>query len=147
MGKQRAGEWIEEEFSGLKTLGITIVISMLESGESYELGLQAEAEHCKNNGIEFLSFPIPDRGLPSNIEKFVKLAEYMQTEIQQGAGVVVHCRGGVGRCSLLAASVLLREGNNTTEALKLISVARRVEVPDTEEQVNWLQENECILQK
>ena len=118
---------------------------MLESMEAYEVGLQAESVHCDNNGIEYLSFPIPDRGLPSNIGNFVKLAEYLQEEIQQGAGVVIHCRGGVGRCSLLAATVLLREGNSTEEALEKISVARRVRVPDTEEQINWLKENERIL--
>lgn len=145
MAKPRAGEWLEDEFLGLKSLGITSITSMLESAEAYEIGLQSEFELCNKNEIEFLSFPIPDRGLPSNIESFVKLAGYLHKEIKQGSGVVIHCRGGIGRCSLLAATILLREGNNTEEALEKISLARRVKVPDTEEQIFWLKENERIL--
>lgn len=145
MAKPRAGEWIEDEFSGLKTIGVTSITSMLESSEAYEVGLQSEHQLCEKNNMEFLSFPIPDRGLPSNIREFTKLANHLHEKIQQGAGAVIHCRGGVGRCSLLAATILFREGDNTEEALEKISLARRVKVPDTKEQVFWLKNNEQIL--
>lgn len=147
MPKPRAGEWMEYEFSGLKLLGVTIICSMLETAEAYELELQSESEHCKNNDIEFLSFPIPDRGLPNNIEAFVTLTQYLHHEAQQGAGVVVHCRAGIGRSGLVAATLLLREGFGTDKALEKISLARRVTVPDTKEQVRWLHKNELILKK
>ena len=34
------------------------------TGEGPKLGLQREAPVCRACGIEFISFPIPDRGVP-----------------------------------------------------------------------------------
>jgi hypothetical protein len=41
-----------------------MVISLLEREEVSELGVQREAELCRANGLEFVSFPIPDRRDP-----------------------------------------------------------------------------------
>jgi hypothetical protein len=39
-----------------------LVVSLLERSEIRELELQAEPSLCADAGIQFLSFPIPDRG-------------------------------------------------------------------------------------
>ena len=41
MAKPVPGEWIEE-FSGLKRLGIDKIVSLLESFEQYDVGLEKE---------------------------------------------------------------------------------------------------------
>ena len=139
MAKPVSGEWIDDEFSGLKRLGINKVVSLLEKDEEREVGLALEMSLCHKHDIEFISFPIPDRGLP-NTPKAITLADELYSEIQNGKHVVIHCRAGIGRTGIIAGAVLVKSGINANEALSLISDARGVKVPDTEEQENWLQD-------
>jgi protein-tyrosine phosphatase len=138
MAKPVSGEWIDDEFSGLKRLGVNKVVSLLEKDEEREVGLALEMSLCHEHDIEFISFPIPDRGLP-NTPKAIALAEELYSEINKGKHVVIHCRAGIGRTGIIAGAVLVKSGINANEALSLISDARGVKVPDTEEQESWLQ--------
>jgi hypothetical protein len=60
--RPRAGDWLGDEIAGWRAAGIDLVVSLLEPEEAAELGLQDEAGLCRQNTIEFVSFPIPDRG-------------------------------------------------------------------------------------
>lgn len=51
---------------------------------------------------------------------------------------MTHCRYGIGRASLLAAAVLVREGVDADEAWQRIGVARGHVVPDTDEQQHFI---------
>lgn len=64
MARPRADDWLELEVDAWKTAGIDLVVSLLEHEEVLELGLEREAGLCRSNGIDFVSFPIPDRGMP-----------------------------------------------------------------------------------
>lgn len=137
MAKPVSGEWIDDEFSGLKRLGIDKIVSLLEKFEETEVGLSSEEDLCLKHGMEFTSFPIPDRGLPNT-----KLAEQflsdLLTEIRKGKHIAIHCRAGIGRTGIIAGGVLVKSGLSAKEAFELISSARGVQVPDTEEQEAWL---------
>jgi protein-tyrosine phosphatase len=52
--------------------------------------------------------------------------------------VAIHCRGGIGRSSLMAAAVLVQLGAAPEQAWDTVSVARGMPVPETEEQRAWL---------
>ncbi len=60
------------------------------------------------------------------------------SEIQQGKKVAVHCRQGIGRSSLISAALLISAGEDIEQALKAITKARGLEVPETAEQRKWL---------
>ncbi len=137
MAKPVPGEWIEDEFIGFARLGIDKIVCLLEDWEQLELGLGDEAKLCERNNIEYVSFPIPDRGLPRTNLALI-LAEELYTEICAGKHVAIHCRAGIGRTGIIAGAVLLKTGKTSKEAFALISDARGVRVPDTEEQENWL---------
>lgn len=64
MARPRAGDWPEMDVAGWKTSGVDLIVSLLECEEVSELALQREAELCRASGIEFVSFPISDRGVP-----------------------------------------------------------------------------------
>ena len=55
-----------------------------------------------------------------------------------GHSIGVHCRMGIGRSSLLLAALLVRSGTSPEDAFQLISAARGLPVPDTDEQRQWL---------
>ena len=138
MAKPVSGEWIDDEFSGIRKWGIDRIVSLLESHEAYEVGLGEELTLASRFDMEFISFPIKDRGLPSSIQDYLAFTKRLYHEAAGGLHTVVHCRAGIGRTGIVAAGVLLHCGFEPMEAFKHISAKRGVEVPDTNEQVEWV---------
>ena len=143
MARPRAGEWVSEEFRGFADAGIRRIISLLEDHESRELGLSEEARFCEEAGIGYLTFPLPDRSVPANVDDVRKVSHNIFQRCSDGESTAIHCRAGIGRSSLIAATVLLYSGLNVDQALADISAARGLPVPDTEEQWNWLLDYEA----
>lgn len=137
MARPRADDWLEAEVAEWKAAGLDVVVSLLERGEVSELGLQREPELCQASGIEFISFPIPDRGVPE-VREALQIASSTAAGIAEGRSIAVHCRAGIGRSSTIAACALICLGIDAGEALALIKDARGLTVPDTEEQRDWI---------
>jgi protein-tyrosine phosphatase len=138
MARPRAGDWLADEVASWRTAGIDMVVSLLDPDEVDELGLQREPHLCEAHAIEFVSFPIPDRGLPGSLGEAAALSRLMALRINEGKAVAVHCRAGIGRSSLIAACALVCSGVDPDEAFASIEGARGVRVPDTEEQRAWV---------
>jgi len=145
MAKPVAGEWIDDEFSGISKYGINRIISLLERSEAYEVGLKDEEVYAEKHQIEFVSYPIPDRGLPSSVNDFSKFTKGLYHSAAKGNNIVIHCRAGIGRTGIVAAGVLLHCGFTAEQAFEHISKKRGVPVPDTPEQENWVIENESAI--
>lgn len=129
MARPRAGDWLQDEISHWKESGVEIVVSLLESEEVSELELELEATFCRQNDIAFISFPIPDRGLPTDTQAALRLASILTNT---GKPVAIHCRAGIGRSSIMAAAVLITVGFTPEEALHAIQKARGLPIPDTD---------------
>ena len=138
MPRPRSGDWLEDEISGWARAGIGIVVSLLEAHEVRELALSSEATLCGTHGIEFVSFPIPDRGTPKSVQELEVLAGTLASRLQGGTAVAVHCRAGIGRSGLVAACVLLKLGVPFPEVFPKLTAARGVSVPDTSVQEDWV---------
>jgi protein-tyrosine phosphatase len=136
--RPRAGEWLEAEVAEWKASGLQVIVSLLEADEVSELGLQREADLCRASGIEFISFPIPDRGVPKSREDAWGVAGLIARGMADGRSIAIHCRAGIGRSSVVAACALISAGVETNEAFALIRDARGVSVPDTDEQRDWV---------
>ncbi len=63
--RPRGGDWLEDEIRGLRSAGAEVLVSLLTEQEVEELDLAQEPTLCAQNGIEFLSFGIEDRGVPA----------------------------------------------------------------------------------
>jgi hypothetical protein len=138
MPRPRAGDWLEDEIAGWKEAGIDTVVSLLEREEIAELGLGSEAELCSAKGMEFVSFPIPDRGVPASPCDATVVIGLLCTRLTAGKAVAIHCRAGIGRSALIAACVLTRSGYDAHEAFTMIAASRGVTVPDTDGQRDWV---------
>jgi protein-tyrosine phosphatase len=132
--RPRGGDWLEDEILGWQRYGIDAVVSLLTDEEEQELGLVNEASEAQKHDLDFLSYPIPDRGIPSNPLTLSNLLETIHRDLQQGKSVLVHCRQGIGRTGLVAASLLVREGMEPESAIQKVSKMRGVHVPETPEQ-------------
>src|SRR5207245_1222408 len=102
------------------------------------LDLAEEAGCCAAGGIEFISFPFADRGVPASEGDVLGLVRRLAAFLTGGKGVAVHCRQGVGRSALVAASVLALLGERPGVALERVARARGCPAPDTVEQREWV---------
>lgn len=137
--RPRGDDWLDDEIRQWQRNGIEIVISLLTPRESSELGLSQEAVVTSQQGIQFLSFPIPDRAVPSSLSAMRTFTEKVTALLSQGKHVAIHCRQGIGRSALLAASLLVNAGVEVERAFTQIEGARGVPVPDTLEQRQWVE--------
>jgi protein-tyrosine phosphatase len=96
MPRPRAGDWLDDEIAGWKAEGIDIVVSLLEPHEIEELELHRLPASCVDAGIEVVSFPIPDRGVPASVEETGALVRRLGDALADGKAVAVHCRAGIG---------------------------------------------------
>ena len=141
MARPAPGEWLAEELEAIAEFGIHRVVSLLELNESEELGLGGEADTCKTCDMDFVSYPIADRGLPKSISNFSEFTHMLYETTGRGINTVIHCRAGIGRIGIVTAGVLLQAGFEPDNAFEHISNARGMAVPDTEEQRNWVISN------
>jgi len=140
MPRPRSGEWLTDEIAGWNRLGVQTVVSLLEPNEVRELDLADEESLCLAANLKYVSFPIPDRGVPSNVVEFARLVLEIEQRLRSGESVAVHCRAGIGRSGLLGACILDAFGVDPIAAFGMLSRARGVTVPDTDAQIGWVRE-------
>jgi protein-tyrosine phosphatase len=139
LARPRGGVWLDEEIQIFKRARVDVLVSALTPVETAELNLKDEKTLCQINEIEFISFPIADRGTPVLSNAVRELAESMKKALLDGKSIAIHCRLGIGRSSMLAACVLVLEGMDSEAAFELIGQARGCPVPDTAEQLSWVE--------
>lgn len=138
MPRPQSGESLEAEITGWQRAGIQTIVCLLEANEIQELGLQKESSLCQDRGIQFLPFPIPDRGTPTSVEDVSTLVTNIEERLHRNEGVGIHCRVGIGRTGLISACVLLKLGISFPEVFPMLSRSRRLPVPDSVAQFEWV---------
>ena len=138
MSRPRGGDWLEDEVAGLRGAGVQVVVSLLTDEEVLELGLDQEEALCAGAGLSFRRLPIRDRDVPPLDLVTARFVGDVRDALVAGSSVVIHCRMGIGRSSLIAASALVLLGVHPDEAFVRLSAARGLAVPDTEEQRRWV---------
>lgn len=137
--RPRGGDWLEDEVRGWLGAGVDVVVSLLEPSEQSELGLDQEGPLAEAAGLRFVSFPIPDRGVPASRTLAVFLVHNLRQDLENGKNVAVHCRQGVGRPGLIASGALIAAGMDAVSALRVVSAARGITIPETPVQREWVE--------
>jgi protein-tyrosine phosphatase len=138
MPRPRGGEWLEDEIQAWRRSGVDVVVSLLAREEQSDLNLPEEESLCRANSIEFISFPIVDRGVPSSAEAFSDQVAKLAERLADGKNIAVHCRQGIGRAALIAICILIWSGLEPTAAIERVGAARGCAVPETAEQRRWV---------
>jgi protein-tyrosine phosphatase len=140
MAHPPGGEQLPAALEALAAAGTEVLVSALCPDEVQLLALTEQPAAAAAAGIEFVNFPITDRGVPAPaaLPAVRALADRLAGEVRAGRGVVTHCWAGIGRSSLLAGATLVRLGASPAQAWRLIRQARGLPVPDLAEQEQWL---------
>lgn len=132
-----SGEWLQDDLSFYLDTGVDHIVSLLEIDEQSELSLNAERLVCAEIGLTFTSFPIPDRDIPE-LGDFQSLVSGLAEELGNGTSIGVHCRAGIGRSGLVTCCILKIIGLDSPTAIRLVSEARGLAVPDTQSQIDFI---------
>ena len=136
--RPRGDDWLRNELLRMKHGGIQTLVSTLETTEASELGLTSERFLAEETGFHFLSYPIKDRATPERKNDFDEFISGLAERSRAGEKIGVHCRGCIGRSTLVTACTLIKLGWPAKHALRSIEIARGCTVPDTSEQRNWI---------
>jgi protein-tyrosine phosphatase len=143
--RPRGGDWLEDELAGWHREGVDEVLSLLTPDEEQNLDLKNEADLAKREGMNFVSFPIPDRQVPASRTALASTLEKINADLSAGKNVLIHCRQGIGRSGLVAACLLVAKGWDPATAIERISFTRGLPVPETEEQRRWIDRYAAVL--
>lgn len=136
--RPRGGDGLQADLEQVRDAGIHVLVSLLTPEDNEDLELTEEGRIATELGMRFISFPIEDRCTPPDLPAFRKLVAELRDEVSAGHAVGAHCRGCIGRATVLLASVMVALGWDASEALRLIEKARGYMVPDTPEQLEWI---------
>ena len=92
--RPRGGDWLEDEVRSWRDLGLNVVVSLLTPAEITELELGEEEQWCQTQGIQFLTFPIPDREVPASRQTVAGLIETLMKALTAGKSIVGRELGG-----------------------------------------------------
>ena len=129
---------LDREIVDLLEAEVDIVVSLLASEEAASIGLADEAGVMNEAGISFQSIPTPDFGVLDDYRQAQAVISELVKHLNAGQTAVVHCRGGIGRSSTIAAVALTQLGLEPNEAMDRITEARGLRVPETQAQRLWV---------
>ncbi|MBJ81496.1 MAG: tyrosine protein phosphatase [Acidimicrobiaceae bacterium] len=133
-----SGSSLGREIVDLLEAEVDIVVSLLASEEAASIGLADEAAVMNEAGISFQSIPTPDFGVLDDYRQAQAVVSELVQHLNAGQTAVVHCRGGIGRSSTIAAVALTQLGLEPNEAMDRITKARGLRVPETRAQRLWV---------
>jgi ADP-ribosyl-[dinitrogen reductase] hydrolase len=113
------------DLDAIRTWGASVVITLVEHKELMLLKVPNLGEEVSRRGMSWFHLPIVDVSIPDEIfeASWEVAGEELRSMLVGGAGVLVHCRGGLGRAGMVAARLLIELGEEPETA---IAKVRRV---------------------
>ena len=134
----RGGERLEDELRYLANLDVQMLASLLTDDDALGYELELEETLCREVGIEYLSFPIEDHGVPESADDATAFIESLATRLEGGQNIAVHCLAGIGRSGLICACLLVTAGFSPQQAFIKLGANRGIASPETDEQKKWV---------
>jgi protein-tyrosine phosphatase len=139
MARPRGGEWLADDLAALRGTGVDTLVTLLTEPERDELELAELPNCCRVCDLAWETLPIPDLDVPPLNAATVAFVARIAEGLRAGRQIVIHCRQGIGRSSLIAASALAMLDVAPSQAFDRISAARGRPVPDTDAQRAWVE--------
>lgn len=115
-GRKDNGRSIFEDIKNIQQQGVTHIITLITDNEFSRYGVEDLMSEYTNAGLIVKRLPIADQGV-CTIAEMDSLLDWTQHELKEGANIMVHCVGGLGRTGIVAASFLIQQGLSSQAAI------------------------------
>jgi ADP-ribosyl-[dinitrogen reductase] hydrolase len=132
---------LEADLERIEAWGAAAVVTLMETHEFDMLGVPTLGEAVRARGLEWCHFPILDVSVPTPeaMTRWAEVSARLHALLDEGRGVVVHCRGGLGRAGTMAALLLVERGWAGADAISEVRTVRPGAV-ETRAQEAWVLE-------
>ncbi len=124
-GRKDYSRSLPDDLATMKAQGVSHIVPLLTSDEFSAYGVDELLDAYQQAGFITRRLPILDQSVCSAAE-MKELVQWLTDNLAEGANIMVHCVGGLGRSGLVAACYLISKGLNAEAAIEEI---RRVRSP------------------
>ena len=123
--KAATGAW-ERDLDAIRDWGANALVTLIEDHEFRLLRVEWLGAAARERGLEWFHLPIRDGDVPDAAfeRAWEGAGERLSAILRDGGGVVVHCKGGLGRAGTVAARLLVEMGWESDEAIRAVRGAR-----------------------
>ena len=123
------GAWdrcLDTDTAALAAWGAAAVVTLVERRELDSLGVADLGGAVRAAGMDWLHLPIVDVSTPDRAFEaaWASVGPGLRDRVRSGFGVVVHCKGGLGRAGLVASRLLVDLSWEPAEALAAVRKVR-----------------------
>jgi hypothetical protein len=126
--------------ASLQMAGINTFVDLTEEGEMHPY------RHLLAKYTTYVRSAVVDAAVPNNVSQVQSLLATIEDSLDQGRGVYVHCRAGIGRTGLVMGCFLANAESDGKKALKILNrlwqqcerAKQWPKVPQTAEQADYV---------
>jgi ADP-ribosyl-[dinitrogen reductase] hydrolase len=117
--------------------GASLVVTLMEERELFELGLNDLPAQLRSLGITWLLIPLPESGMPgpSFESHWTTASSQLASVLEQRGRIVIHCTDGLQRTGLIAARLLVHLGCRPEDAINRVRAAKPGAISSTEQEL------------
>ena len=128
-GRRDYGRDLATDIAGLKSAGVTHVLSLITDDELAARGVESLASALKENGLQHRQDALLDQRA-ATLEQMDNIASWFDAA-GKDAKVAVHCMAGLGRSGMVVASYLTRSGMRADDAITQVRAKRSPRAVET----------------
>lgn len=124
-GRRDTGRDLHDDIAAIAAAGVTHVVPLITDEEFAEYGVDGLLNAYRQAGLAMHRLPMLDQGVCS-LREMRAMTGWLHARCDEGANVVVHCVGGLGRSGVVAACFLV---SRNLDADTAIDEVRRTRSP------------------
>ena len=134
-GRRDRNRDLDGDLDALVAENVGTLVCLLPDHELEWAGVSDLVQRAQAKGLIVYRQPIPDQGVCTQSELRTTVGA-IEAALGQGASVVVHCMGGLGRSGLVAAATLVGHGMSPDLAVARVRSARGPRAVETRVQLD-----------
>jgi protein-tyrosine phosphatase len=121
-----AADRLASDLDQVAARGICSLVSLIDAQERGKIGVPDLPQRARDAGLAWREWPIVDFSVPDagRSAEFEALLDDLSQILDDGQSLAIHCRAGLGRSGLVAASLLARRGVTPASSIETIRLCR-----------------------